>query len=49
MVGQYPYPKSVIVLPESISLYAFPHGVEYIKNSYGICTDTPTYYKELLK
>jgi hypothetical protein len=47
-IGQYPYSKSVIVLPESISLYTFPHGIEYIKSSYGICTDEPIYYKELL-
>ena len=49
LVGQYPYPKSVIVLPESISLYIFPHGIEYIKNSYGICTDKLTYYSEMYK
>ena len=49
LVGQYPYPKSVIVLPESISLYSFPHGIEYIKNSYGICTDKSTYYSEMYK
>lgn len=44
--GQIPYANSVIVMPESISLYNFSHGVEYIKSSYGICTDTPIYYKE---
>jgi hypothetical protein len=48
-IGQYPYSKSVVVLPESISLYTFPHGIEYIKNSYGICTDKPVYYKEVFK
>lgn len=48
LIGQYPYPKSVIVLPESISLYTFPHGIEYMKNSYGICTDIPITYKKQL-
>jgi hypothetical protein len=48
LVGQYPYSKSVIVLPESISLYSFPHGIEYIKNSYGICTDKPLFYKKIV-
>jgi hypothetical protein len=48
LVGQYPYPKSVIVLPESISLYYPPYGYEYIKNSYGICTDYPLKYQKEL-
>lgn len=47
LIGQYPYPKSVIVLPENTSLYNLPQGVEFIKNSYGICTDNPSYYREL--
>ena len=45
LVGQLPYSKSVIVLPESISLYDY--HPEYIKNSFGICTDKPIFYKEL--
>jgi hypothetical protein len=48
-IGQYPYSKSVVVLPEKISLYQFPHGIEYMKNSYGVCSDNPVYYRELLK
>ena len=43
LIGQYPYSKSVIVLPESISLYDYQP--EYIKNSFGICTDKPIFYK----
>jgi hypothetical protein len=43
LIGQYPYSKSVIVLPESISLYEYQP--EYIKNSFGICTDKPIFYK----
>ena len=48
LIGQYPYSKSVIVLPESISLYSFPHGIEYIQQSYGICTDNALFYKQFL-
>ena len=47
--GNYPYSKSVIVLPESISLYYPPHGYEYIFNSYGICTDKPIFYRNELE
>jgi SAM-dependent methyltransferase len=43
LVGQYPYSNSVIVLPESIDLYRYQP--EYIESSYGICTDTPLFYK----
>jgi len=39
LVGQKPYFNSVVVLPESID------QPEYIKNSFGICTDTPLFYK----
>lgn len=39
LVGQKPYFNSVIVLPESVD------QPEYIKNSFGICTDTPLFYK----
>jgi SAM-dependent methyltransferase len=45
LVGQIPYNNSVIVMPESISLYSFDHGKEYIKDSYGIITDTPIFYR----
>lgn len=49
LVGQFPYSKSVIVLPESISLYNPPYGYEYIKNSYGICTDYPLKYQQKIR
>lgn len=42
-VGQLPYSNSVIVLPERVDLYSYQP--EYIKNSFGICTDTPIFYK----
>jgi glycerophosphoryl diester phosphodiesterase len=44
LVGEYPYSKSIIVLPEFTDLYSY--SPEYIKKSYGICTDIPIYYKE---
>lgn len=46
IVGQFPFPNSVIVLPESIDLYSY--FFEYIQQSYGICTDKPFYYKSKL-
>lgn len=39
LVGQKPYFNSVVVLLESID------RPEYIKNSFGICTDTPLFYR----
>ena len=49
LVGQYPYSNSVIVLPESISLYSMPYGAEYMNSSYGVCTDYPIQYKKQLE
>lgn len=46
LVGQLPYSKSIIVLPESIDLYS--NQSEHIKNVYGICTDNPIYYRDTL-
>lgn len=43
LVGQFPFKKSIIVLPESIDLYSYQP--EYIEQSYGICTDKPIFYK----
>jgi len=43
LVGQIPYSKSIIVLPEGIDLYYYQP--EYIERSYGICTDKPLFYK----
>ena len=43
LVNKKPYSKSVIVLPEISSI-----GDEYIKQSYGICTDKPLFYKSKL-
>lgn len=48
LVGQFPYKNSVIVMPEKISLYSSPHGQEYIKDSYGIITDKPIFYRSEL-
>lgn len=44
LVGQLPYKKAVIVLPENVQLYSY--RPEYIEDSYGICTDIPIFYKE---
>jgi len=44
LVGQIPFTKSVIVLPESIDFYRF--NPKYIENCYGICTDTPIFYRK---
>jgi glycerophosphoryl diester phosphodiesterase len=43
LVGKIPYSNSVVVLPE-ISFLAN----EYIENSFGICTDTPLFYRSKL-
>lgn len=40
LIGQQPYSKSVIVLPEVTNLLT-----EYIQQSYGICTDFPLFYR----
>jgi hypothetical protein len=45
LVGQFSYKNSVIVMPEKIDLYSFPHGQEYIKDSCGIITDEPITYR----
>jgi len=44
LLGQIPFTKAVIVLPERIDFYRF--NLEYIERSYGICTDTPLFYKK---
>jgi hypothetical protein len=44
LVGQIPYSNSVIVLPENVKLYS--QHPEYIKNSFGICTDKPIFYRD---
>lgn len=49
LVGQFPYKNSVIMLPEKISLYSPPYGYDYIKSSYGICTDYPIKYQKELE
>lgn len=43
LVGQLPYSKSVIVLPENFNCSA-----EIIKTSFGICTDNPLFYRKTL-
>jgi hypothetical protein len=42
LVGQFPYSKGIIVLPESINYYDDP---ENLKKGFGICTDKPVFYK----
>jgi len=44
LVGQMPFTKSVIVLPESIDFYKY--SPQYIEKCYGICTDTPIFYRK---
>lgn len=44
LVGQIPFRKAVIVLPESIDFYRF--NPEYIERSYGICTDNSLFYRD---
>jgi glycerophosphoryl diester phosphodiesterase len=44
LVGQIPFTKSIIVLPESVDFYRF--NPEYIEKCYGICTDTPIFYRK---
>jgi hypothetical protein len=41
LVGEIPYSNSVIVMPEITDSCE-----EYIKKSFGICTDTPIFYKD---
>lgn len=41
LVGQIPYSNSVVVMPEMAKL-----DDEYIKNSFGICTDLPIFYRD---
>lgn len=49
LVGQYSYPNSIIVLPESISLYNKYEGkYDMILKARGICTDTCNYYRREL-
>lgn len=46
LVGQFPYSKGIIVLPESINYYDDP---ENLKKGFGVCTDTPIFYKNNLE
>lgn len=41
LVGEIPYSKSILVLPEKSDF-----SIEYIKESYGICTDNPIFYRK---
>jgi glycerophosphoryl diester phosphodiesterase len=45
LVGQIPFSKAIIVLPENVELYHL--NPEYIERSYGICTDKPLFYKKI--
>ena len=49
LVGQIPFKKSIVVLPESIHYYDKYDGrYDRILNTMGICTDTPLFYKNEL-
>lgn len=49
LIGHYSYPNSIIVLPESISLYNKYEGkYDRILESLGICTDKCNYYRKEL-
>ncbi len=49
LVGQIPFKKSIIVLPESINYYDKYEGkYDRILNTMGICTDKPLFYKNEL-
>jgi hypothetical protein len=43
LVGEIPYSKSILVLPEKSNF-----KLEYIKKSYGICTDDALFYRCML-
>jgi len=49
LVGQIPFTKSIIVLPEAINYYDKYNGkYDRILNTMGICTDKPLFYKNEL-
>lgn len=45
LLGQFPFPNSVIVLPEKISLYSYEK--KYFESCYGICSDVIKNYEYL--
>ena len=45
--GNYPYKKSIIVMPEIVDSTVYNHF--HFSNCLGVCTDTPFFYKELLE
>lgn len=46
LVGQFPFKKSIVVLPESINYYDSYQGkYDRILDTMGICTDEPIFYK----
>lgn len=44
LVGEIPFSKSVVVLPEKVDFYQ--SNPQYIENVYGICTDYSIKYKK---
>jgi SAM-dependent methyltransferase len=50
LVGQIPFSKSIVVLPESINYYDKYDGIyDRIMNTMGICTDKPLFYRKELE
>jgi len=45
LVGQFPYSKGIIVLPETTNYYDVP---ENLQKGFGICTDKPLFYQKEL-
>lgn len=50
LVGQFPFKKSIIVLPESINYYdKYEEKYDRIMNTMGVCTDKPLFYRNELE
>lgn len=49
LVGQFPFKKSIVVLPESIHYYDEHEGkFDRLLGTMGVCTDKPLFYKNKL-
>jgi hypothetical protein len=49
LVGQFPFKKSIVVLPETINYYdKYGESYDRILNTMGICTDVCNFYKNEL-
>lgn len=50
LVGQFPFKKSIVVLPESINYYDKYEGkYDRILETMGVCTDKPIFYRNELE